>query len=61
MKPRMQILNSVLTLDCLTNKLRLLMLLSKQPSCLLCLKEWGDIAGADEIQGTGRASSQIGV
>lgn len=61
MKPRMQILNRVLTFGCLTNELHLPMLLSKQSSRLLCLKVWDDVAEADETQGTGQASSQIGV
>jgi hypothetical protein len=59
MKPRMQILNSVLTLGCLTNKLHLLMLLNKQSPRLSYLKVWDDAAGSDEIQGTGKARSQI--
>jgi len=37
------------------------MLLIKQSSYLLCPKVWDDVAGADEIQGAGKASSQIGV
>jgi hypothetical protein len=61
MKPTPQISNKFLTFDCLTNKLHLPMLLSKQSARLLCLKEWDGVAGADDIQGTGRASSQIGV
>ena len=61
MKPGMQIFNKFLTFGRLTNKLPLPMLLNEQSSCLLCLKVWNDVAGADEIQGTGKASSQIGV
>ena len=60
MKPMSQVFNTFLTLGWLTNKLHLPMLLSKQSSRLLCLKVWDDEAGADETQGTGRASSQIG-
>ena len=58
-KPRMQILNSVLTSECLTNQLHLLMLLSKQSPHLSYLKVWDDVAEADETQGAGRARSQI--
>ena len=61
MKPRMQILNCVLTLGCLTNKLHLLMLLNKQSPRLSYVKGWNDVDEADETQGTSRARSQIGV
>lgn len=61
MKSKMQVFNKFLAFHCLTNKLLLPMLLSKQSSLLLCLKEWDDVVGFDGIQGTGRASSQIGM
>ncbi len=59
MNPRMHILNIVLTLGYLTNKLHLLMLLNKQSPRLSYLRVWDDVAGSAEIQGTGKARSQI--
>jgi hypothetical protein len=61
MKPTPRIFDRFLTFGCLTNNLPLPMLLGKQSSRLLCLKVWDDVAGADDIQGAGKASSQISI
>jgi hypothetical protein len=61
MKSTPQVFERFLIFDCLTRKLFLLMLLVNRSFCLSCPNRWGDVAGADVTQGTGKTSSRTDV
>jgi hypothetical protein len=61
MKPKPQVLKRFLIFNCLTRKLFLLMLSIDRFFRLSCPNRWDDVVGADDIQDSDKASSQLGV